>query len=58
MLFELLQAAQNQPITPASVPEGLHFGTQITAGAVAVFIIQKMKNWSALPWITHWTPTG
>jgi hypothetical protein len=57
MFFELLQAAaQNQPITPATVPESLHFGTQITAGAMAVFIIQRMKNWSALPWITHWTP--
>jgi len=53
----LLQtAAQNQPITPATVPESLHFGTQITASAVAVFVIQLMKRWSALPWITHWTP--
>jgi hypothetical protein len=57
MFFELWQAAaQNQPITPATVPESLHFGTQITASAMAVFIIQRMKNWSALPWITHWTP--
>jgi hypothetical protein len=57
MILELLQAAaQNQPITPATVPESLHFGTQITAGAVAVFIIQRLKAWSALPWISHWTP--
>jgi hypothetical protein len=57
MIFELLQAAtQNQPITPATVPESLHFGTQLTSGAVTVFIIQLMKRWSALPWITHWTP--
>jgi hypothetical protein len=55
MFLELLQAA-NQPITPATLPESLHFGTQITAGAVSVFIIQRMKSWSALPWITHWTP--
>lgn len=58
MFFEFLQAAsQTQPITPATVPESLHFGTQITAGAVSVFIIQKLKGWSALPWITHLTPT-
>jgi hypothetical protein len=57
MFLELLQAAaQNQPITPATVPESLHFGTQITASAMAVFIIQMMKKWSALPWITQWTP--
>jgi hypothetical protein len=56
MFLELVQAAQNQPITPATLPESLHFGTQITAGAVSVFIIQRMKSWSALPWISHWTP--
>src|SRR5277367_3179385 len=56
MFFELLQASQTQPITPATLPESLHFGTQITAGAVSVFIIQKLKGWSALPWISHWTP--
>jgi hypothetical protein len=57
MFFELFQAtAQNQPITPATVPESLHFGTQITAGAMAVFVIQLMKRWSALPWISQWTP--
>ena len=57
MFLELLQsAAQNQPITPATLPESLHLGTQITASAIAVFIIQQMKKWSALPWINHWTP--
>jgi hypothetical protein len=57
MFHVLLQAAaQAQPITPATVPESLHFGTQISAGAVAVFVIQKLKGWSALPWISHWTP--
>jgi hypothetical protein len=56
MFLELLQtAAQNQPITPAT-SEALHFGTQFGSGAVAVFIIQLMKRWSALPWISHWTP--
>ncbi len=56
LLQTAAQAAQSAPITPQTIPEGLHFGTQITAGAVAVFIIQKLKNWSALPWINHWTP--
>ena len=56
MILAFLQAVQNQPITPATVPESLHFGTQITAGAVAVFVIQLMKRWSALPWISHITP--
>jgi heme/copper-type cytochrome/quinol oxidase subunit 3 len=58
VFFELLQtAAQNQPITPATVPDSFHFGTQFGTAAFAVFIIQQMKKWSALPWITHWTPT-
>jgi hypothetical protein len=56
LLQTAAQAAQTAPITPQTIPEGLHFGTQITAGALAVFIIQKMKAWSALPWINHWTP--
>ena len=55
MFLELFQAAQNQPITPATA-EALHFGTQFGSGAVAVFIIQLLKKWSALPWISHWTP--
>ena len=60
-MFHLLmqaatQAAQTAPITPQTIPESLHFGTQITAGAVSVFVIQKLKSWEALPWITHWTP--
>jgi hypothetical protein len=57
LLFQTAaQVAQNQPITPATLPESLHIGTQISAGAVAVFVIQKLKNWSALPWISHYTP--
>jgi hypothetical protein len=58
MLHLLLQTAAQQtaPITPQTIPESLHFGTQITAGAMSVFIIQKLKGWEALPWITHWTP--
>src|SRR5271154_122654 len=50
------QVAQTAPITPETVPESLHFGTQITAGAMSVFVIQKLKDWSALPWISHYTP--
>ena len=49
MFFELYQAAQNQPITPSSVPEALHFGTQFGSGAVAVFIIQMMKKLVGAP---------
>jgi hypothetical protein len=56
LLQTAAQAAQTAPITPQTIPEGLHFGTQITAGAVAVFIIQKLKSWEALPWISHYTP--
>jgi hypothetical protein len=56
MFYELFQAAQNLPITPDTVPESLHLGTEISAGAVAVFLIQKLKGWSALPWISRLTP--
>jgi hypothetical protein len=56
LLQTVTQAAQSAPITPETLPESLHFGTQITAGALSVFIIQKLKGWSALPWISHWTP--
>jgi hypothetical protein len=57
MFYEFFQAAaQTQPITPSTVPESLQFGTQFGTGAVVVVIIQMMKKWSALPWITHWTP--
>lgn len=56
LLIQAAQAAQNQPITPATVPESLHLGTQITASAMAVAIIQRLKSWKAIPWISHVTP--
>jgi hypothetical protein len=52
MLYELLQAA-----TPTvTLPEGSEFGTQFGTGAFVVFLMQLMKKWSALPWISQWTP--
>jgi hypothetical protein len=56
LLQTAAQVAQTAPITPETIPESLNFGTQVTTGALAVFIIQKLKGWSALPWISHWTP--
>jgi hypothetical protein len=38
------------------VTESLHLGTQISAGAIAVFIIQLLKKWEAVPWISNLTP--
>ena len=41
----------------ASNPSASALGTQITLSALSVLLIQKLKSWSAVPWISAGTDT-
>lgn len=60
MLLSLIQAAAQsaaQGLTPSGPVTAFHepLSTKVTASAVTVYVLELIKKWKALPWITSHT---